>query len=205
MILSRVAGDYLSAGFAAEAASAGFAASAASTFLRPNRPRLGLICSSATSAAASSFCFSASRSAARFAFSAALADLREVEVERKDDEHVGQTERDVADPRRLPRAGEPRQRDHDHRGDQDDPPKAAQALVFRCGRIVVLAVELVLLGALGLAASLLLRFSLLRGLRRGLDMHRGGSFRLRLRRGRALARRTLRALVLVAVVHVVTL
>ena len=136
---------------------------------------------------------------------AALADLREVEVERKDDEHVGQTERDVADPRRLPRAGEPRQRNHDHRGDQDDPPKAAQALVFRCGRIVVLAVELVLLGALGLAASLLLRFSLLRGLRRGLDMHRGGSFRLRLRRGRALARRTLRALVLVAVVHVVTL
>ena len=136
---------------------------------------------------------------------AALANLRKVEVERKDDEHVGRAERNVADPRGLPRAGEPRQRDHKHRGDQNDPPKAAQALVFRCGRIVVLAVELVLLGALGLAASLLLRFSLLRGLRRGLDMHRGGSFRLRLRRGRALARRALRALVLVAVVHVVTL
>ncbi len=176
MILSRVAGDYLSAGFAAEAASAGFAASTASTFLRLNRPRLGfdlLLGNLRSSVFLLLFrlalgCALCLLGAAAFlgvlgfhlhlVLAAALADLREVKVERKDDEHVGRTERDVADPRGLPRAGEPRQRDHKHRGDQDDPPKAAQALVFRCGRIVVLAVELVLLGALGLAASLLLRF-----------------------------------------------
>lgn len=171
MILSRVAGDYLSADFAAEAASAGFAASAASTFLAAEQAALGLdllLDNLRSSVFLLLFrlalgCALCLLGAAAFlgvlgfhfhlVLAAALANLREVEVERKDDEHVGRAERDVADPRGLPRAGEPRQRDHKHRGDQDDPPKAAQALVFRCGRIVVLAVELVLLGALGLGGE----------------------------------------------------
>ena len=92
-----------------------------------------------------------------------LAAFAHVDVQSGDDEHVSQTQSDVHDGRRHAEAvaGEAGYGQDDGQ-DQAHPPDFAQALVFRGGRVVELAVALGVFGALLLALGLLLLGRLLR-------------------------------------------